>query len=119
MEKLTNRILEKKRKYFRRKNRVNTKIKDSTNNPRIVVNKSNAYIYAQVIDVSGNVLASANDLNYKSGTKKERARLVWQDIAKKLSDKSIEKVVFDRNWYLYHGRVLELVEWIRSWWINL
>lgn len=118
MKKISNKIFDKTRKYFRRKNRVNKTLKAQSNLPRLIVNRTNCHIYAQVVDLNWNVLSFANDLKLTSWTKKERANQVWNDIAKKLLEKWIDKVVFDRNWYIYHWRVLQLAEGAREWWIK-
>ena len=86
---------------------------------RIVVNKSNTYIKAQILDSKGNVLGAVCDKNNKGETKSMRAHEAGKDLAKIIKDKNIEKVVFDRNWYLYHGRVKAFVEGIRAGWVTL
>lgn len=119
MKKLSNKIFEKSRRHSRRKNRVNTILKTNTNLPRVIVNRTNKYIYSQVVDVNWNVIASSNDLNLKTWTKKERAFIVGQNLSKKLQDKNLVDVCFDRNWYIYHWRVEQVAEWLRDWKINI
>jgi ribosomal protein L18 len=65
MKKVKNKIKEVRRKYLRRKHRVNTILKKVTTLPRLIVYRSNKYIYAQIIDKNGNVLAAASDLKIK------------------------------------------------------
>lgn len=105
--------------FLRRKLRVNTGIKKQNPDFRVVVNKSNCYIKAQLLDKSGNVLGAVCDKNNKGDTKSLRAHEAGKDLAKIIKEKNIEKVVFDRNGYLYHGRVKAFVEGIRAGWVTL
>lgn len=105
--------------FLRRKFRVNSIIKSQKPDFRIVVNKSNCYIKAQLLDNAGNVLWFVCDKNNKGETKSLRAHEAGKDLAKIIKDKNIEKVVFDRNGYLYHGRVKSFVEGIRAGWVTL
>jgi len=87
--------------------------------PRLSVFRSNKDIYAQIIDdLSGKTLVSVasngKDLNGKKGTKVEQAQLVGKKIAEKALSAGVENVVFDRNGYLYHGRVKALAEGVRE-----
>lgn len=97
-----------------RKHKVNTVIKTTSSLPRLIVNRSNKFIVAQVIDQKGKVLAVANDHTLKAGTKTEHATKVGAEIAKKTLAAGVSKVVFDRNGYLYHGRVKALAEGARE-----
>ncbi len=108
MKNLTRALQAKAGRYAQRKRRVNTAIKAGASLPRLVINKSNLYIYAQVIDLSGKVIAAADDRDMKKGTKTERAMEVGKAIAKKATDKGVSEVVFDRNGYRFHGRVKNL-----------
>lgn len=119
MKKLANKLQAKIASYLKRKHRVNTKIKDITDLPRLVVNKSNKYNYAQIIDLNGSVVASSNDLKVTEGTKTQRAVTVGTELAKKALEKWIKKVAFDRNGFLYHGRVSSIAEWARNGWLEL
>jgi large subunit ribosomal protein L18 len=83
--------------FLRRKLRVNMSIKTQHPDFRIVVNKSNTYIKAQILDSKGNVLGAVCDKNNKGETKSIRAHEAGKDLAKIIKDKNIEKVVFDRN----------------------
>jgi large subunit ribosomal protein L18 len=118
MNKLKNKLLDKKRKFLRRKHRVNTLIKKDLACPRMIINRSNKFIRVQVIWLDGKVIASENDLKIVSWTKKERSKQVWLNIAKKLIDAKIKEIVFDRNWHLYHGRIEELANGAREWWLK-
>jgi len=106
--------LKEKRKNLRKK-RVKAKIKFSFERPRLYVFRSSKHIYAQAIDPRGNVIASASSLEIKERIpKKEKAYKVGELIAKRLLEKNIEMVAFDRNGYKYHGRVKALAEGARQ-----
>jgi large subunit ribosomal protein L18 len=117
-KKLTNKSLNKANRYARRKHRVNTIVKKTSSEPRLLINRSNAHMQAQVIDQSWKVVAFASSLKISSGTKSEKAYAVWEDIAKTAVKNGVTKVVFDRNGHLYHGRVKQLAEWARAWWLD-
>jgi large subunit ribosomal protein L18 len=83
--------------------------------------RSAKHVYAQAIDdVSGRVLASASDLEESLKTsiagkpKKERARAIGKAVGDKLIAQKIESVVFDRNGFIYHGRVKEVADGARD-----
>ncbi|XOQ43370.1 MAG: 50S ribosomal protein L18 [Clostridium sp.] len=103
---------------LRRHRRVRGKISGTAECPRLNVFRSTKNIYAQVIDdVKGVTLAAASTLDKEfngNGGNKEAAREVGRMIAKRAIAKGIEKVVFDRGGYLYHGRVKELAEGARE-----
>ena len=98
--------------------RVRGKISGTPERPRLCVFRSNANIYAQIIDdVNGVTLASANTLEkeFEGATgNAEAAKKVGQAVAERAKAKGIEKVVFDRNGYIYHGRVAALAEGARE-----
>lgn len=105
----------KDKRIDRRKRRIRSKIKGLTDLPRLSVFRSNKYIYAQIIDGKGKILAAANDLKLKTKTKKlERAAKVGRETAKKALAAKIEQAVFDRGAYKYHGRVKALAEGARK-----
>ena len=101
-----------------RKKRVRAKISGTPQRPRLSVYKSNANIYAQLIDdVNGVTLASANSLQSEvaeSHPNVETAKKVGEAIGKRALEAGIEEVVFDRNGYLYHGKVKALAEAARE-----
>ena len=99
---------------MKRKLRINTHIKSQKPDFRIVVNKTNRYIKAQLLDNQGNVVGSVCDKDLKGDNKSLRAQLAGEQLAKIINDKKIEKVVFDRNGHLYHGRVKAFVDGIRK-----
>lgn len=112
----------KNRKSYRRlriKNRIKKTIKGTEQRPRLSVFRSNKEIYAQIInDVTGTTLVSASSMvetieNQKI-TKIEKAKLVGKELAIKAKEAGITSVVFDRNGYLYHGRVKSLAEAVRE-----
>lgn len=105
MKSITRALQTKAVRHARRKHRVNTTVKATAAYPRLVVNKSNLYTYAQVIDLSGKVIAAANDKAIKKGTKTEKALELGKEIAKKSLEKGVNQVVFDRNGLRFHGRV--------------
>ena len=98
--------------------RVRAKISGTPERPRLNVFRSNANIYAQIIDdVNGTTLVSASTLekDFEGATgNKEAARKVGKLIAESAKAKGIDTVVFDRGGYLYHGRVAELAEGARE-----
>ena len=98
--------------------RVRGKISGTPERPRLNVFRSNANMYAQIIDdVNGVTLAAASTLekDFEGATcNKEAARKVGQMVAERAKAKGIEEVVFDRGGYVYHGRVAELAEGARE-----
>ena len=98
------------------KRRVRKHIFGTTERPRLSVFRSNKQIYAQVIDdLTGKTLAAASSLGIQEkAAKKEIAAKVGELIAKKSQEAGVQTVVFDRNGYLYHGRVRELAESARK-----
>ena len=115
-------IKSKNKKTYRRyriKKRIRRNLMGTPEMPRLSVFRSNKQIYAQIIDDSqGHTILSASSLpkgeNEKKVTKTEQAKLVGQEIAEKAKEAGIEKVVFDRNGYLYHGRIKLLAESARK-----
>ena len=90
------------------KTRIRGKISGTAERPRMTVFRSNKQIYVQLVDdLAGKTLAEA-------APKKELAAKVGQEIAKKAQEAGITSVVFDRNGYLYHGRVKELADAARN-----
>ena len=98
------------------KQRVRKNISGLTDCPRLTVFRSNKQIYAQVIDdLTGKTLAAASSASItEKAPKKEIASKVGELIAQKSKEAGVEAVVFDRNGYLYHGRVRELAEAARK-----
>ena len=98
--------------------RVRGKISGTPERPRLNVFRSNANMYAQIIDdVNGVTLAAASTLEKDfegAAGNKEAARKVGQLVAERAKAKGIEEVVFDRGGYVYHGRVAALAEGARE-----
>ena len=111
----------KERKRQRRKVSIRLRVSGNAERPRLSVFRSAKHIYIQAIDdTTGRVLAVASDLDptlkgdIEGKAKKGRARLVGQAIGKKLLALSVSKVVFDRNGFIYHGRVKEVADGARE-----
>ena len=105
----------------RRKLRIRQKISGTSEKPRLSVFRSAKHIYAQVVDdVGGTTVAHASTLSrdvrgeVTEGSKLDAAKKVGASIAKMLLAKGISKIVFDRNGYLYHGRVRALADAARE-----
>ncbi len=100
------------------KARIRGKVAGTPERPRLAVFRSLKYIYAQVIDdASGKTLVSASSKDKDSGTKGANAaaaKAVGALIAKKAKDKGINRVVFDRGGYLYHGNIKALADAARE-----
>ncbi len=114
-------VQEKIEKRQRRHTRVRKKVFGTSERPRLCVFKSNRYIYAQIIDDEvGRTLCAASSIEKElreklSSTKdKDAAREVGKLIAERAREKGIDKVVFDRGGYKYHGRVKELADAARE-----
>lgn len=110
--------INKKAMRLHRHVRVRAKISGTPSCPRLNVFRSNANIYAQLIDdVNGVTLASANTLEkgFEGATGNvEAAKKVGKTLAERAKKKGIEQVVFDRGGYVYHGRVAALAEGARE-----
>ncbi|MCB0323482.1 MAG: 50S ribosomal protein L18 [Bdellovibrionales bacterium] len=103
----------------RRQNRVRRKIRGTDERPRLCVYRSLRYTYAQLIsDESGSVLGSVTtkgmDLGGVTASSKEGAKVLGQKLAVIAKEKNISNVVFDRNGYVYHGRVAAVAEGARE-----
>ena len=110
--------IDKNAQRMNRHTRVRGKISGTPERPRLNVYRSNANIYAQIIDdVNGVTLAAAaskeKDFEGAAGNK-EAARKVGKLVAERAKAKGIDTVVFDRGGYIYHGRVAELAEGARE-----
>ena len=100
------------------KRRIRKKVFGTSNTPRLSVFRSNKQIYAQLIDdTTGKTLVSASSYKNKSVENKnkvDQAGVVGKEVAEKALKAGIEGVVFDRNGYLYHGRVKSLADSARE-----
>ena len=112
--------LTKLERRTRIKMRIRKKMNGTAETPRLSVYRSNKQIYVQVVDdLKGETLLSAcskeKDIAAQTGIKKtDQAKLVGKLLAEKCKAKGIEKVVFDRNGYKYHGRVKSLADAARE-----
>ena len=103
---------------IKRHNRVRGKISGTPEMPRLCVFRSEANIYAQIIDdVAGTTLVAASTVEKAfegNGGNAAAAKVIGEMIAKRALEKGIENVVFDRGGYIYHGRVKALAEGARE-----
>lgn len=114
-------VLSKEAARQRRKVRIRKKISGSAARPRLVVFRSNLHIYAQIVDdESGATLVAASTLSLKKAGEasahcnKAGGELVGKEIARLAKEKNISSVVFDRNGYIYHGRVKAVADGARE-----
>ena len=111
-------MLEKDRKRFKRKVHIRKRISGTAERPRMTVTRSNRRISIQVIDdTKGHTLASASTLEKDMREIKatvEGAGKLGEVMGKRLLEKNIKSVVFDRNGYLYHGVVKALADGTRK-----
>ena len=111
-------IWQKKRQRIK----YRVKQKNINNHPRLVVYRSNVNIYAQLVDDEKNVtVLSASSIDNslkkiidKAENKIEKSKIVGESLAKKMKDAKIDRIIFDRNGYKYHGRIKALTEAIQS-----
>lgn len=97
------------------KSRIRGKISGTQQRPRMSVFRSNKSIYVQLIDdLAGRTLAAASSKGITEGTKTEISAKVGEEIAKKAQEIGVTEVVFDRNGYLFHGRVKSLADAARK-----
>jgi ribosomal protein L18, bacterial type len=99
--------------------RIRAKVTGTAKSPRLSVFRSNKDIYAQLIDdATGVTLASVNsrqkDIAAQSGTKSEKSAMVGKALAQKALALGLEKCIFDRGGYLYHGRVKAVADGARE-----
>ena len=111
----------KVRKRLKRKVHIRLRVTGTAERPRLSVFRSARYVYAQAIDdTTGRVLAAASELDANVKTqlagkaKKERARIVGKAVGDKLVASGVKAVVFDRNGFIYHGRVKEIADGARD-----
>ena len=105
----------------RRKKRFQKKVRGTPERPRLCVYRSNKHIYAQIVDdQETRTLAAVSTLSKELASladkraTKEAAQKVGELIAKKAQERNIQKVVFDRNGFLYHGRVRAVADAARE-----
>jgi large subunit ribosomal protein L18 len=118
-------VISRNEARLKRKKRIRKKIFGTPDKPRVCVYKSIRYLYAQAIDdINGRTLASASTLEKvfreKFGNNSyniknlKAARLLGNILGERLKEKGIERIVFDRSGYPYHGRVKEIADGIRE-----
>lgn len=114
-------IAKKKESHLKRKTRVRKKITGTSERPRLNVYRSNKHIYAQIIeDATGKTLMAVStlskELKDKFGDikKADAAKKIGGFVAKKAIAKGIDKVVFDRGGFLYHGRIKAVADGARE-----
>jgi large subunit ribosomal protein L18 len=112
--------LTKRERRLKIKQRIRKRISGTEGRPRMTVFRSNKQIYVQLVnDLTGETVVSASSKNKevadkKNITKSEQAKMVGKLVAERSLAKGINRVVFDRNGYLYHGRVRLLAESARE-----
>jgi len=116
-----NNALKRLQGRHKRHKRLRKKVYGTGLQPRLSVFRSSLHIYVQAIDdIAGSTLASSSSLEIKKSLNKifpgnkEAAKAVGEDVAKKLLEKSISSVVFDRGGYIFHGRVKALADGARE-----
>jgi large subunit ribosomal protein L18 len=107
-------LQEKAARRERRRNHIRKTVRGTSARPRFVVFRSNSGVYAQLIDDSKGFTLAAASSKGLTGKKSELAKQAGQALAQKAIEKGIKAVVFDRNGYLYHGRVKALAEGARE-----
>lgn len=108
--------LTRKTKRVMRHRRVRSKMSGSESMPRLMVFRSNKHLYVQLIDdEKSQVIASSSDIKMKpKKTGMDMAKEIGKVIAGKMKERNIEKIVFDRGGYKYHGQVKVLAEEMRA-----
>lgn len=108
-------MITKKERRIKIKHRIRKKINGTASRPRLTVFRSNKGIYVQAVnDLEGKTIVSASSKGITEGTKSEVAAKVGEAVAKKCIEAGITEVVFDRNGYLFHGRVKALADGARN-----
>ena len=107
---------------LRKKRRIRNKVTGTSDRPRLAVHRSARHTYAQLVDdLSHRTITTISTLSAellpelkKAKTKSEKAKIVGKGIAHKAKELNVEKVVFDRSGYIYHGRVKAVAEGARE-----
>ena len=117
--KISKHTSDRKVNRLKKKIRIRKTVNGTEERPRLVVFRSGKHIYAQIInDVTGHTLVSASSVGKTEAAGIEMAKTIGMEVAKTASTKNIKSVVFDRNGYLYHGRVKSLAEGAREGGLN-
>jgi large subunit ribosomal protein L18 len=111
---------ERKANRLKKKIRIRKTVKGTEERPRLVVFRSSSHMYAQVVnDTTGVTLASASSLKGENKDKGvDQAKAVGMAVAKAALSKNIKNVVFDRNGFIYHGRIKALADGAREGGLN-
>ncbi len=110
---------ERKVNRLKKKIRIRKTVKGTAERPRLCVFRSGKHMYAQIInDVDGHTLVAVSSLGTEDKSGIELAKHIGMEAAKAATSKNIKNVVFDRNGYLYHGRVKSLAEGAREGGLN-
>ncbi|NDG85342.1 MAG: 50S ribosomal protein L18 [Proteobacteria bacterium] len=116
--KIGNKTSQKQVIRFKHKKRIRAKLTGTQERPRLVVFRSNANIYAQLVDdAKGHTIVAASTTEKelaKAGANIEGSKLVGQLVAKRAIAKGVKDVVFDRGGYLYHGKIKALADAARE-----
>ena len=123
---MSNKLKLKKRSFARRRKSIKNKLTIGKY-PRLVVYRSNVHLYAQLIDDNENktiLSISTNDKDIKKDidkltSKVQKSEFVGDKIGKEIKKNKIEKVMFDRNGYIFHGRIKAFVEAIQKTGLNI
>ncbi len=117
--KMSKHTSERKVNRLKKKIRIRKTVTGTDERPRLCVYRSGKHVYAQIInDVTGHTIVSVSSLGKDDKSGIEMAKLVGVEVAKAASAKNIKSVVFDRNGYLYHGRVKSLADGAREGGLN-
>lgn len=117
--KMSKHTSERKVNRLKKKIRIRKTVTGTDERPRLCVYRSGKHVYAQIInDVTGHTIVSVSSLGKDDKSGIDMAKLVGVEVAKAASAKNIKSVVFDRNGYLYHGRVKSLADGAREGGLN-
>jgi large subunit ribosomal protein L18 len=108
---------DKHKKYLRRKIRSKGNIYGTAKRPRVAISRSNHYLYVQLVDDEKRItMFGINDKNQKftAKTKVEKAKELGKLLASEAKKIKVERIVFDRSGYIYHGRIKALAEGLRE-----
>ena len=110
-----------RKNWIKKRSRIKNKLKNSGNIFRLVIFRSNKHIYGQVLDYSKGITlfsSSSNDSSLrkevKSSNKLMASKIVAKDLSQKMKKNKINSITFDRNGYLYHGRIKAFAEELRE-----
>lgn len=117
--KMSKHTSERKVNRLKKKIRIRKTVTGTDERPRLCVYRSGKHVYAQIInDVTGHTIVSVSSLGKDDKSGIDMAKLVGVEVAKAATAKNIKSVVFDRNGYLYHGRVKSLADGAREGGLN-